>query len=51
MLHHEKCLARMPMNVRFFACRRDLSHEPSDAQLPAPVASEAEPLIGASSGG
>ena len=39
--------------VRFFACEQDLSHEPPDAPLPAPVASGAEPLliVGAMAGG
>jgi molybdopterin synthase sulfur carrier subunit len=39
--------------LRFFACEQDLSHEPPDAALPAPVASGAEPflIIGALAGG
>lgn len=39
--------------VRFFACERDLSHEPPDAPLPDKVASGAEPffVIGAIAGG
>jgi molybdopterin synthase sulfur carrier subunit len=39
--------------VRFFACEQDLSHEPPDAPLPAPVAAGAEPLliVGAMAGG
>lgn len=39
--------------LRFFACERDLSHEPPDAALPAPVASGAEPfwVVGAIVGG
>jgi molybdopterin converting factor small subunit len=39
--------------VRFFACEEDLSHEPSDALLPEPIASGKEPLliIGAVAGG
>jgi hypothetical protein len=39
--------------LRFFACKRDLSHEPADAQLPAEVVSGAEPfvILGALSGG
>ena len=39
--------------VRFFACEQDLSHEPLDAPLPAPVAAGAEPLliVGAMAGG
>src|SRR5271168_2145380 len=39
--------------VRFFACQEDLSHEPADVPLPAPVASGAEPffIVGAIAGG
>jgi hypothetical protein len=39
--------------VRFFACGRDLSHEPADAPLPEAVASGAEPFVvlGALAGG
>ncbi len=39
--------------LRFFACARDLSHEPPDAPLPDEVASGKEPLlvIGAIAGG
>jgi molybdopterin synthase sulfur carrier subunit len=39
--------------VRFFACEQDLSHESSDAPLPAPVAAGTEPflVIGAIAGG
>jgi sulfur-carrier protein len=39
--------------VRFFACEEDLSHEPPDAPLPAPVAAGTEPLlvVGAMAGG
>jgi len=39
--------------MRFFACERDLSHEPPDDPLPAPVASGAEPylIVGAMAGG
>ena len=39
--------------VRFFACERDLSHDPPDDLLPAPVATGAEPLlvVGAMAGG
>ncbi len=39
--------------VRFFACEQDLSHEPPDAPLPAPVATGAEPflIVGAMAGG
>lgn len=43
---------RRPL-VRFFACERDLSHEPSDVTLPEPVAAGTEPLliVGAIAGG
>jgi molybdopterin synthase sulfur carrier subunit len=39
--------------VRFFACERDLSHEPSDAPLPDAVTTGAEPflIVGAMAGG
>ena len=39
--------------LRFFACERDLSHEPPDVPLPDAVASGAEPflVIGAMAGG
>jgi len=39
--------------VRFFACSRDLSHDPMDAPLPAEVASGTEPflVVGAMAGG
>lgn len=39
--------------VRFFACEEDLSHEPPDAPLPAPVADGREPflIVGALAGG
>jgi hypothetical protein len=39
--------------VRFFACQRDLSHDPVDAPLPEAVATGAEPflVIGAIAGG
>ena len=45
-------LERRPF-LRFFACGEDLSHEPSEAPLPAAVASGAEPLlvVGAIAGG
>ena len=44
--------ARRPF-LRFFACEKDLSHEPADAPLPGEVASGAEPfmIIGAIAGG
>ena len=39
--------------LRFFACARDLTHEPADARLPDAVASGAEPflIVGAIAGG
>jgi molybdopterin synthase sulfur carrier subunit len=39
--------------LRFFACQRDLSHDPPDAELPTAVATGAEPflVIGAMAGG
>ena len=39
--------------VRFFACERDLSHEPPDDPLPNAVVTGAEPLlvVGAMAGG
>jgi molybdopterin synthase sulfur carrier subunit len=39
--------------MRYFACRRDLSHDPPDAPLPAEVAAGAEPflVVGAIAGG
>ena len=39
--------------IRFFACGRDLSHEPADVPLPEPVGRGAEPLlvVGAIAGG
>lgn len=39
--------------VRYFACERDLSHEPPEAPLPEAVASGAEPflVLGAMAGG
>ena len=39
--------------VRFFACERDLSHEPPDDPLPDAVAAGTEPLlvVGAMAGG
>jgi len=45
-------LRRRPF-VRFFACERDLSHEPADDPLPPAVASGTEPLlvVGAMAGG
>ncbi len=45
-------LQRRPF-LRFFACERDLTHEPADAPLPDAVASGAEPffVLGAIAGG
>jgi sulfur-carrier protein len=45
-------LRRRPF-LRFFACERDLSHEPPDTSLPDAIASGAEPLlvVGAVAGG
>src|SRR5579862_8550219 len=39
--------------IRFFACELDLSHEPADTPLPAPVADGTEPylIVGAMAGG
>ncbi len=39
--------------VRFFACKQDLSHEPTDAPLPEVVATGDEPylIVGAMAGG
>jgi len=45
-------LRRRPF-VRYFACERDLSHDPPDDPLPAQVAQGVEPLliVGAMAGG
>ena len=45
-------LRRRPF-VRFFACAQDLSQEPPDTPLPAPVVTGAEPflVVGAMAGG
>jgi hypothetical protein len=45
--------ARRRPFVRFFACEEDLSHDPPETRLPAPVAEGAEPLlvVGAMAGG
>lgn len=45
-------LARRPF-VRFFACRRDYSHDPPATPLPAEVVAGAEPflVVGAIAGG
>jgi hypothetical protein len=39
--------------IRFFAGEQDLSHEPTDNQLPGPIATGSEPLVivGAMAGG
>jgi sulfur-carrier protein len=39
--------------IRFFACERDLSHDPPDAPLPAAIATGVEPffVVGAIAGG
>jgi hypothetical protein len=39
--------------LRFFACQRDLSHDPAESPLPAAVADGTEPLlvVGAIAGG
>lgn len=39
--------------LRFFACEEDLSHDPPDTELPAPVAAGREPymVVGAIAGG
>lgn len=39
--------------LRFFACEKDLTHEPPDTPLPDPVATGSEPLlvVGAVAGG
>ena len=39
--------------IRFFACKRDLSHEPADAQLPEEIVHGKEPfmIVGAMAGG
>jgi sulfur-carrier protein len=43
---------RRPL-IRFFACREDITHEPAETPLPAPVASGHEPfvILGAIAGG
>lgn len=45
-------LKRRPF-IRFFACKRDLTHEPADAILPDEVCNGLEPflIIGAIAGG
>lgn len=51
-IRHHDTLARRPY-VRFFACKRDLSHDAADAPLPEAVESGTEPLliVGAMAGG
>jgi hypothetical protein len=45
-------LRRRPF-VRFFACEQDLSHEPAETPMPAPVENGTEPfmIVGAMAGG
>jgi hypothetical protein len=45
-------LKRRPF-IRFFACKEDLSHEPPDTPLPAPILAGTEPfmIVGAMAGG
>ncbi|MFC4003874.1 MoaD/ThiS family protein [Prauserella oleivorans] len=43
-IRHHGTLRRRAF-VRYFACEQDLSHDPPDTPLPAPVASGAEPLL------
>lgn len=45
-------LKRRPF-VRFYACKEDLSHEPPDTPLPAPILDGTEPflIVGAMAGG
>ncbi|MEO6205360.1 MAG: hypothetical protein ABIO67_08265 [Mycobacteriales bacterium] len=51
-IRDQTTLLRRPF-VRFFGCSEDLSHEPDDAPLPAPIAEGREPflVIGAMAGG
>jgi hypothetical protein len=51
-IRDQSTFVRRPF-VRFFACERDLSHEPPDAPLPDAVAAGTEPLmvVGAMAGG
>ncbi len=51
-MRDQTTLQRRPF-VRFFGCSEDLSHEPVDAPLPAPIADGREPflVIGAMAGG
>ena len=52
MIRDHVTLRRRPF-VRFFACQRDLSHEPPESPLPVPVVTGVEPflIIGAIAGG
>ncbi len=51
-IRHHGTLERRAF-LRFFACGRDLSHEPAEARLPDAIATGKEPLliIGAIAGG
>ena len=51
-IRDQTTLRRRPF-IRFFACERDISHDPPDAPLPDSVASGTEPylIIGAMAGG
>ncbi len=51
-IRHHATRERRPF-IRFFACGRDLSHEPMDQPLPEPIVTGTEPLliVGAMSGG
>ena len=51
-IRDQATLQRRPF-VRFFACERDLSHDPTDSPLPNAVVRGAEPLliVGAMAGG
>ena len=51
-IRDQRTQARRPF-VRFFACQRDLSHEPLDEPFPSAVCSGEEPLlvVGAMAGG
>jgi molybdopterin converting factor small subunit len=52
MIRDHQSLERRPL-VRFFACKRDLSHESMDAPLPDEVSDGREPylIVGAMAGG
>ena len=51
-IRDQQSLERRPL-VRFFACKRDLSHEPFDTRLPDEVIDGREPylIVGAMAGG